>query len=119
MEKSFDHLKILTKQQIIDFLNAEYYFLSAPDERKVKYFLYSVSMKENLRKADENLEDKSSSIAAKKADELAVKINAEKDTNKKLKLLIEREKHVDVVRENIKLAKELDKEYEKIQKLLE
>ena len=117
-DKSFDHFKILTKQQIIDYLKAEYFF-HAPDKSKIKFFLYNAMMKEYLIKTNENLNDKSSSIAAKKADEIAVKINAETDIDKKLSLLKEREKHVDVVRKNMKIRENLDAEYKKIQKLIE
>lgn len=117
-EKSFDHLKILSKHQIIDFLKNEY-FLQAPNEKKVKLFLYDILIKDHFKKIDDNLNDKSSSIAANKADELAIKINSEKDLNKKLELLSEREKHVDVIRENMKTREKLDKEYKKIQRLIE
>jgi len=116
--KSFDHFNMLTKKQIIEYLKKEYFF-HAPDESQVKFFLYSTLMSEYLKRQDERIKDKSSSVAAKKADELAVLANAETDIGKKLKILKERQKHVDVLMHWVGVDKKDQQEYKRIQKLIE
>ena len=117
MEKSFDHLKILTKQQIIDFLRQSC-FSREPDERPVKWFLYEIKIAENLKKSDDHNNEKTGAFHAKKADELGALFNAETDRKKALKILKEREKHTDALMVYIKKGQQLYKEWGRIQKLI-
>ena len=69
-EKSFDNLKILTKDQIIGFLKNKY-FLHAPEIKDVKFFLYMQRSEENIKKQDALTKKWSNSTAAKDHDKYA------------------------------------------------
>jgi hypothetical protein len=88
IERDWDYLKILTKDQIIDFLKQRNW-RDAPEERTVKFFKWQIVGQKLLNELENNPKDMSS--IAKQIDEFAIEFNKEKGTTKKLKILERRD----------------------------
>lgn len=117
--ESFDHLKALTKDQIIMFLKKEY-FLRAPDKKTVDWFLWELKSSENQKKMEEHTANSGWTLGvAKEIDGLAIKFNEEPDTEKRLFLLRKRQKLMERIKKNHDEYDKIDQEYKKIQKLIE
>jgi len=117
-EKSWDHLKMLNKQQIIDYLKSNHYF-NQPDLSDVKFFLYSIKSEENIKKQHEMIGKWNRSTAAKRYDEAARKFNAEKDPDKKMKILKTIAECDKEIKELIAEDKKLSESWIEIQKLVD
>ena len=89
--KKWDCLKILTKDEIIEFLNTEY-FCRAPDERQIIFFKYMRKEKELYEEMQKHLDNPDQQMLAKEIDLLSAKFNSSTDTEEKLEILEEREK---------------------------
>ena len=90
---SWDHLDMLTKDQIIVFVK-EYYPFNPPSKSQVAYHRWNDLM-DSVSKMQDELREKSPTAEwARKADACAVEFNSEKDHEKKMALLQKREKYM-------------------------
>lgn len=90
---SWDHIKCLTKDEIIQFLKKEI-FLHAPSKRDVCFFQYDTTARKLIDEMDNyiNTDSVKKSALAKKIDELAHEYNASTNFDTKLNILNKREK---------------------------
>ena len=90
-DKSWDHLKMLTKEQIVVFLKRRYFF-NAPRKYDVAFYKWDiVSQKLQIEMGEHlNSNRKKNDEYARQADLFAVEINEETDIRKKIRLLEKR-----------------------------
>lgn len=82
-ERSWDHLKKLTKDQIIQFLK-EKFFLTAPKNNDIIFFMWNIEASKLEKLREDHL---SNSPDMKPRDELAKRFNASTDADERHVLL--------------------------------
>jgi hypothetical protein len=85
-ENSWDNLKDLTKQEIIDFLKTQFHY-RLPSKREVKSFKWSKDAAKLQIEMDDHLSNPVDPDLIKKRDEYARSFNASKDTSERVRLL--------------------------------
>ncbi len=93
-KKSWDFLKVLTKDEIIEFLKREIFF-RAPTKDQVDYFKWEKTSDKLIKEMNAHLADNTGSELAVQIDELAVKLNNERDIKKRHLLFEKRSKLVE------------------------
>lgn len=83
---SWDNLKDLTKQEIIDFLKTQFHY-RLPSKREVKSFTWSKDAAKLQIEMDDHLSNPVDPELIKKRDEYARTFNKSKDHSDKMKLL--------------------------------
>jgi len=87
---SWDYLKVLKKDEIIEFLKREIFF-RAPEKDRVDFFKWDITARKLQKEMDELLADTSHLKIAAQIDALGEQFNNENDTDKQLKILKKRE----------------------------
>lgn len=116
-ENSFEHLMLLTKEQIVGFLEKNF-FHNPPSKRDVKFYKWEVLSAENQRKMDEHCENTKNKALAKEIDRLSEKLNFETDRIKKFKIFNKQEKLMGQLKSFHDRFDELMKERDKIDLLI-
>lgn len=75
---SWEHLKILTKSEIIEFLKRENYY-DQPKKGTVKFFKWNTEAMRLQKQMDDHIENKEINVWCKERDSLAKKFNSRTD----------------------------------------
>lgn len=89
IKNSWDHLKILTKDEIIAFLKKGW-FLRAPSKYNVVFFKWDITEKKLQKEMDEHLSNSKSSEYAEEIDRLGKEYNASKNNSVKQSIINKR-----------------------------
>lgn len=106
--KNWDHLNLLSKKEIIDFLKNNFIFF-APTKGEVQFFKWQVTSDKLQKESKEYLEDNTGKKLAKEYDGLASKFNKITDINKKSAIL----------KRMVKIGEELKKFHDKFYVILD
>lgn len=115
---SWETLKILTKDEIIEFLR-QYVFYKCPSEREVKFFKWQRLGTKLQLEMDEHLNNTKSHIYAKKADELAELFNKETNNSKRYELLKKRDVYIKKISAEHREWESINEKQKKNDKLLD
>jgi len=115
--KSWDYLKILTKEQIIVFLKEKYW--NPPTEKDVKCTKWEIVSNELLKKMKDYTYSGVGERLAKEYDEIVAQINNEKDMQKITKLFEKLENVRKKYDSHRKEGETLNKKYNENEKLYE